>query len=132
MPRRKKSSLDKLFQLTDLLTEFSLFFAVLAIIMCVATWGMDLANMVYHCPYCRVQRTIIGLLGIALLLPKHKNNLLIFISFILAYFSADISGDQMFLSVKEGTFPTINFFFASGALAYVSILMYLIWVRFKA
>lgn len=42
---------------------------VATILVSLATWLMDVAGWVYPCPFCRVQRTAIGLLGLAMLLP---------------------------------------------------------------
>ena len=49
--------------------------AILAIVICVFTWITELAGWVYVCPYCRTQRTVIGLLGLLLLAnPQHWLN----------------------------------------------------------
>ena len=47
--------------------------AILAIIVSLATWGVDLAGWVYQCPYCRVQRSAIGVIGVILLLPCYHH-----------------------------------------------------------
>ena len=47
--------------------------AIIAIIVCLATWGVDLAQWVYQCPYCRVQRSAIGVIGLILLLPFYHH-----------------------------------------------------------
>ena len=36
----------------------------IAIIIGAGAWGMEFAGTVYICPYCRVQRTVILLLGV--------------------------------------------------------------------
>ena len=47
--------------------------AVFAILLSVFTWAVDLAGLVYNCPFCRAQRTVIGLLGLLMLVrnPRH-------------------------------------------------------------
>ncbi len=42
---------------------------VVAIIISILTWWMDISGVVYECPYCRTQRTVIGVLGVLLLIP---------------------------------------------------------------
>lgn len=102
--------------------------AFIAILACIGTWYMDLQGMVYHCPYCpycRVQRTMIGLLGLILFLPgRCFPTLQRITAFIIGFFGIDIAGDQMFLSIKAGTFPTINFGFALSAM----VLIVLLWI----
>lgn len=39
-------------------------FGLLFIAICAATWATDLLKLVYPCPFCRVQRSVIGLLGL--------------------------------------------------------------------
>jgi hypothetical protein len=44
-----------------------------AIIICIFAWASELTDLVYVCPYCRTQRSIIGILGLSLLLPNPRN-----------------------------------------------------------
>tara|TARA_R110002124_G_scaffold286129_1_gene466011 strand:+ start:412 stop:639 length:228 start_codon:yes stop_codon:yes gene_type:complete len=46
---------------------------VVAIAICVLAWASELTDLVYVCPYCRAQRTIIGILGLSLLLHNPRN-----------------------------------------------------------
>ena len=46
--------------------------ALAAIVISIATWTLDLTGLVYTCPYCRVQRSVIGLLGLLLLWPDPR------------------------------------------------------------
>ena len=57
------------FSLPTILLKNGKTVAALAIIISVATWWMDFAGLVYECPYCRTQRTVIGVLGVIMLLP---------------------------------------------------------------
>jgi len=36
----------------------------------IGTWAVDLMGLVYACPYCRAQRTAIGILGLIILLLR--------------------------------------------------------------
>lgn len=66
-----------------------------SIFLCVATWGLDLAGLVHACPYCQVQRTMIGLVGIILLLPW-KNLITDYLILVLGGFGAYVAALQMF------------------------------------
>jgi hypothetical protein len=93
--------------------------ALLAIIISIATWWMDIAGVVYECPYCRTQRTVIGVLGVVLLLPfvHHWMVKLIAIEiggfgFVVAAFQhfrgwAKIWGNEFKLNATLWTDPTI-------------------------
>ena len=57
------------------LIRYRIHIAILAIVICAFTWATELLGWVYVCPYCRTQRTIIGLLGLLLLAnPQHWLN----------------------------------------------------------
>src|SRR5690606_20835866 len=47
--------------------------AALAIALSVFTWAVDLAGLVYTCPYGRAQRTVIGVLGLLMLVPDPRH-----------------------------------------------------------
>ncbi len=57
--------------------------------------GVDLANLVHACPYRRVQRTAIGLVGVILLLPW-KNIITDYFTLVFAGFGAYVAALQMF------------------------------------
>lgn len=118
-------------KLSDLLNQYRLVLALFAILACVGTWYIDLAGHVLACPYCQVQRTMIGLLGIVLLIPRQKSLILRLISYGFAIFGLDIAGDQMFISIKNATFPTINFGLSLGAFMLIGILVYSIHIWHK-
>lgn len=40
-----------------------------AIAISLGAWALDWTGAVYVCPYCRVQRTVIGILGLGMLSP---------------------------------------------------------------
>ncbi len=57
------------------LMQYRLWIALLAVTVSIFAWVTELADWVYVCPYCRAQRTIIGVLGILLLInPQHWIN----------------------------------------------------------
>lgn len=108
--------------LVRILRKYHTALAWLAVLACLFTWYLDLANHVHACPYCRVERTIIGILGVIALLPKHQSVVLCYMCYLLAFFGADIAGDQVFLSIKAGTFPTLNAMFASLGFIFIGVL----------
>jgi hypothetical protein len=69
--------------------------AIFSIIVCLFTWGLDLAGLVYVCPYCQTQRTMIGLVGIVLLLPW-KNLITDYLVLVFGLFGAYVAALQMF------------------------------------
>jgi len=40
--------------------------AALAVLISLLAWAVEWSGLAYVCPYCRVQRTVIGLLGVLL------------------------------------------------------------------
>lgn len=77
------------------LMPYRVHIAILAIVICIFAWITDLAGWVYICPYCRAQRTIIGLLGLMLLFnPQHWLNR--WASSCLAVFGLVVAAGQHF------------------------------------
>lgn len=70
--------------------------AVAAIVICIATWAMDLAGLVYECPFCRAQRTVIGLLGLLMLLPDPRHWLVRYLAAVFAIFGLVVASTQHF------------------------------------
>lgn len=117
-------------KVTTILNRYAFYIGIFAIIVCIVTWWMDLSEMVIQCPYCRVQRTMIGFLGILAILPRHRNGILRYLSYLFAFFGANISGDQMFLSIKTGNFPTMNAWLAMGAFILIGVLTIITHYRY--
>ncbi len=76
---------------------------VIAIFIAVFTWGLELAHFVPTCPYCQVQRTIIGVLGILMVLPNIRYATLL-LTVVLGLFGTNVSSDQIFMMVREHNF----------------------------
>ncbi|MCA1767407.1 MAG: hypothetical protein LC639_04185 [Idiomarina sp.] len=109
---------------------------IIAIVVSVLTWSLELTDLVYVCPYCRAQRTIIGLLGLALLLPNPRNYINLYFSSILALFGLFVASYQHFEGWKKIMFGKfvwgeqwyINSWLLSGfAIFIISALILLIW-----
>lgn len=107
-----------------------------AIFVCALTWAVDLSGFVYECPYCRSQRTVIGLLGLLLFLPNPAHWLVRYLSAIFAVFGASVASTQHFRGwtrIMSGEFSWgdqwyLNSWMLSGfALAMIVGLLLLIW-----
>jgi hypothetical protein len=85
-------------QLPDLLLRYRIILGLLAIALSAATWAMDLTGVVYECPYCRVQRTVIGLLGVIMLMRFYSHWLMRYVASVLAVFGLQVAGAQHFMS----------------------------------
>jgi hypothetical protein len=87
--------------LPDLLARRLPWLGGLALVICAITWGMDLTGLVYVCPYCRVQRTVIGLLGVAMLLPDPRHWLVRYLATVLGVLGLVVAVMHFFPSLKE-------------------------------
>ena len=92
----------------DFVLKYSWILAVCILSGVIITGYLDVAGLVYKCPYCRVQRVVVGLLAIMLLLPVVWPSIQFWISIPFAFFGLDISGDQIFLVIKNGNLPNMN------------------------
>lgn len=107
---------------------------IAAILLSIATWTMDLTGVVYECAYCRSQRTVIGLLGVILLLPRHWFTR--FIATVFAMFGSVVAATQHFNGWKKimaGKFEWgdqwyVNAWMLSGFASFIIVgLLLLLW-----
>lgn len=84
-----------LFELDTYTSRLRLIGAI-ALLISILAWASDLTGMVYECPYCRSQRTVIGLLGIILMLPNPRYWITRYIGSVLAFFGASVAATQHF------------------------------------
>jgi len=93
---------------------------VLAILVCLVTWGIDLAGWVYKCPYCRIQRTAIGVVGFLMLLPDPRAWWVRYGAAAICFLGANVASAQIFLVFRNLTSgqPSnpVNLVLATGAL----------------
>jgi len=76
---------------------------VLSIVISLATWVIDFMGMVEPCIYCRTERSVIGLLGILILLPVIPY-ISRYVAFVLGFFGAYVASQQVFLTIMEQSF----------------------------
>ena len=98
---------------------------VLAILIGAGAWGMEFAGTVYICPYCRVQRTVILLLGIMMILPFAHHWVMKYFASVIGFLGAVVAVNQNFMGwvkISKGEF-TFNeqlyidpFLLSSGSL----------------
>ena len=109
---------------------------IVAVAICVLAWASELTDLVYVCPYCRAQRTIIGILGLSLLLPNPRNWINLYLATTVAAFGFFVGAFQHFEGWKKIMFGKfewgevwfINPWLLSGcALFIISGLLLLIW-----
>lgn len=109
--------------------------ALAAIVISILAWASELSGLVYVCPYCRVQRTVIGILGIVLIAPFAQHWIGRFMSLVVGIFGIVVAANQHFMGWKKISAGTFKFndnifidpFLLSGlALTAIIALMYLI------
>ena len=70
-------------------------------------WGMEFAGAVYVCPYCRVQRTVILLLGCIMLLPSPRHWIAKYVASVVGFLGAVVAVNQNFMGwvkISKGEF----------------------------
>ena len=80
---------------------------VLAILIGAGAWGMEFAGTVYICPYCRVQRTVILLLGVMMILPFAHHWVMKYFASVIGFLGAVVAVNQNFMGwvkISKGEF----------------------------
>ena len=80
---------------------------IIAILVGLGAWATEWAELVYICPYCRVQRTVIVILGLFMLLPGPRHWLVRYIAVVIGFFGAVVAANQHFMSwakISKGDF----------------------------
>lgn len=81
----------------------------IALVISIIAWWSDLAGFVYECPYCRTQRTVIGLLGISLMLPNPGHWIARYIAAVIGFLGAHVAAAQNFMHWKRISAGTFTF-----------------------
>ena len=82
---------------------------LVAIVISLVAWTTDVTGMVYICPYCRAQRTVIGLLGLILVSPAAKHWIVKYIGLVISFFGATVAANQHFMGWKKISAGTFEF-----------------------
>ncbi len=78
----------------------------IAILVSIGAWALDWFDVVYACPFCQVQRTVIGLLGAFMLLGS-SHFLVKYFASVIGFFGAGIAMMQHFrgwVKIHKGEF----------------------------
>lgn len=113
-------------------------FGVFAIVICAWAWYVDLAGITYVCPFCRAQRTVIGILGLLALFPFYGHWVIRYVSGTIGFFGAVVAANQHFggwARISGGKFQFHDpiyfdsFLLSGAALFIISGLIGLLWTR---
>ena len=80
---------------------------LIAILIGAGAWVMEFAGTVYICPYCRVQRTVILLLGLIMILPFSKHWITRYVASVMGFMGAVVAVNQNFMGwvkISKGEF----------------------------
>jgi len=80
---------------------------LIAIVIGAGAWGMEFAGTVYICPYCRVQRTVILLLGLMMILPFSHHWVMRYVASVIGLMGAVVAVNQNFMGwvkISKGEF----------------------------
>ena len=102
---------------------------LIAVIIGAGAWGMEFAGTVYICPYCRVQRTVILLLGVIMVLPFSKHWISRYVASVMGFMGAVVAVNQNFMGwvkISKGEFAFneqiyVDPFLLSGGALFVII-----------
>lgn len=105
-----------------------------AIAVSLVTWGMDLFGVVDPCGYCRVQRSVIGILGAILLMPSVAHWFPQYVAKVFAALGVVVAATQHFNAwndISKGQFEFQwrlyeNAFLLSGAALFIIVALILI------
>ena len=78
-----------------------------AILIGGGAWMMEFAGAVYSCPYCRVQRTVIMLLGSLMILPFAHFWISQYLASVIGFMGAVVAVNQNFMGwmkISKGEF----------------------------
>ena len=80
---------------------------IIAILIGAGAWGMEFAGTVYICPYCRLQRTVILLLGVIMVLPFSTHWISRYVASVMGFMGAVVAVNQNFMGwvkISKGEF----------------------------
>lgn len=81
--------------------------AAVAMLISLTAWAVEWSGLAYVCPYCRVQRTVIGLLGVLLLFARPGGIVVPWLAYTSGGFGFVVAAMQHFNGWKRisaGTF----------------------------
>lgn len=106
---------------------------IVAIVVSLGAWSLDWFDVVYKCPYCRVQRSVIGLLGLVML-SGTSHFIVKYFSTVVGFFGLSVASTQHFrgwLRVHKGEFEWYSpFYLDSFLLSFLAICIIVaqVWI----
>ena len=102
---------------------------IVAIIIGVGAWILEFNGSVYVCPYCRVQRSVIAILGLFMLLPSPRHWVAKYMTLSIGFLGAVVAVNQNFLGwlkISKGEFTMgepwyLNPFLMSGGALFIIV-----------
>ncbi|ALU45710.1 disulfide bond formation protein B [Pseudoalteromonas rubra] len=82
-------------------TRHAKWLGLVAIGVSILAWTVELMGVVYVCPYCRVQRTVIGLLGLMLFTGAGRHWMGKYAAMVMGFFGAVVAANQHFMGWKK-------------------------------
>lgn len=114
---------------------------IVALVIGLGAWAMEFSGAVYVCPYCRIQRTVIALLGVVMLFPEWRSWLVKYVASVIGFFGAVVAVNQNFMGwakISQGEFAFseqlyIDPFLLSGGSLFIIIaqLWLILWTLKK-
>ena len=83
--------------------------AALAVLICLLAWSVELSGLAYVCPYCRVQRTVIGVLGVLMLFARPGGIVVPWLAYTLGGFGFVVAAMQHFNGWKRISAGSFSF-----------------------
>ena len=80
---------------------------LIAMVIGAGAWAMEFAGTVYICPYCRVQRTVILVLGLIMVLPFSRHWAVRYVASVIGFLGAVVAVNQNFMGwvkISKGEF----------------------------
>ena len=100
----------------------------LSIFISISTWIMDIMHLVEACPYCQTERTVIGLLGILMILPSYRF-VTPWLTLVLGIFGTHVACAQIFMHTRVYEFNDMFTILATCALCILSAQMLVLFRR---
>ncbi|WP_206020117.1 disulfide bond formation protein B [Pseudomaricurvus alkylphenolicus] len=74
---------------------------IVTVFIGIGAWALELSGLVYVCPYCRVQRTVIALLGLFLLFPVARQWVFKYLASVVGLMGIIVAVNQNFMHWKK-------------------------------
>lgn len=97
--------------------QYAYLLGILSIVVSAFTWSLDLGGVIQPCIYCRIERMIIGILGIVILLPIIPY-LSSYAGYVFGFFGASVASNQIFSLLYKQTYD-MELLLAIGALFFI-------------